>query len=181
MAVDPGKRKRRKGAGAPPTEDAAGIEAAASPPPEPSTAPANTFTPPFLRPEYRARVIAEREAREAAEAVSSRAEPTPALKAPEPAAMPREREGSLAAEPEAEPGPARLAVTPAARGKRGEVVAPARRQRVPPPEAEPRVAFTTRVTLNTRERLEDACYHLRRKHQDFINEAIVAHLKKHGF
>jgi hypothetical protein len=56
-----------------------------------------------------------------------------------------------------------------------------KRQRVPPSEAEPRIPFTTRVTLSTKERLEDACYHLRRRHQEFINEAIVAYLEKHGF
>ncbi len=67
------------------------------------------------------------------------------------------------------------------RGRGGREVAAARHQRVPPPDAEPRMPFTTRVTLSTKERLEDACYHLRRKHQDFINEAILAHLTKHGF
>jgi hypothetical protein len=55
------------------------------------------------------------------------------------------------------------------------------RQRVPRPEIEPRVPFTTRIAASTKERLEDACYHLRTKHQDFINEAITAHLEKHGF
>jgi hypothetical protein len=55
------------------------------------------------------------------------------------------------------------------------------RQRVPPVESEPRMPFTTRVTLSTKERLEDACHFLRVKHQDFINQAIVAHLEKHGF
>lgn len=56
-----------------------------------------------------------------------------------------------------------------------------RRHRVPPPVEEPRIPFTTRVAASTKERLEEACYHLRVKHQVFIDEAIRAHLKKHGF
>ena len=75
--------------------------------------------------------------------------------------------------------PVRPSLPPAARGRREEGTAP--RQRVPPPQAESRVPFTARITLSTKERLEDACYHLRRKHQDFVNEAILLHLKKHGF
>lgn len=55
------------------------------------------------------------------------------------------------------------------------------RRRVPPPETEPRIPFTTRVALSTKERLEDACYHLRVKHQVFIDEAIRLHLKRNGF
>lgn len=55
------------------------------------------------------------------------------------------------------------------------------RRRVPPPEAEPRIPFTTRVALSTKERLEDACYHLRIKHQVFIDEAIRLHLQRNGF
>jgi hypothetical protein len=50
-----------------------------------------------------------------------------------------------------------------------------------PLQVEQRVPFTTRVTVSTKDRLENACFHLRRKHQDFINEAIQEHLKKHGF
>lgn len=64
---------------------------------------------------------------------------------------------------------------------RAEATNPPRRQRVPPPESEPRIPFTTRVSASTKERLEDACHFLRLKHQDFINQAIIAHLKKHGF
>jgi hypothetical protein len=64
---------------------------------------------------------------------------------------------------------------------RGEQTAARGRQRVPLPEAEARIPFTTRVSISTKERLEDACHYLRVKHQDFINQAIVAHLKKHGF
>lgn len=55
------------------------------------------------------------------------------------------------------------------------------RQRVPPPETEARAPFTTRISASTKERLEDACHYLRVKHQDFINQAIVAHLEKYGF
>lgn len=63
----------------------------------------------------------------------------------------------------------------------GEEVKSRLRHRVPLGEIEPRVPFTTRITLSSKERLEEACYHLRRKHQDFINEAIIAYLEKHGF
>jgi len=64
---------------------------------------------------------------------------------------------------------------------RGQPAAAERHQRVPPPELEPRIPFTTRIAASTKERLEDACYHLRIKHQAFIDEAIRLHLKKHGF
>lgn len=64
---------------------------------------------------------------------------------------------------------------------RGDQPASQRRQRIPAPETEARIPFTTRVSASTKERLEDACHYLRVKHQDFINQAIVAHLKKHGF
>lgn len=56
-----------------------------------------------------------------------------------------------------------------------------RHQRVPPPAVEPRVPFTTRITWSTKERLEEACHVLRRKQQDFIDEAIQIHLNKYGF
>jgi hypothetical protein len=54
-------------------------------------------------------------------------------------------------------------------------------ERVPLNLDEQRVPFTTRVTVSTKDRLENACFHLRRKHQDFINEAIQEYLSKHGF
>ena len=57
----------------------------------------------------------------------------------------------------------------------------ARRPRLPPPAAEPRIPFTTRVAASTKERLEEACYHLRVKHQAFIDEAIRLHLERHGY
>jgi hypothetical protein len=53
--------------------------------------------------------------------------------------------------------------------------------RVPRLEPEPRIPFTTRISAITKERLEEACHHLRVKHQDFINQAIISHLDKHGF
>ncbi len=70
---------------------------------------------------------------------------------------------------------------PASGRERGDQPISHGRQRVPPPEAEARIPFTTRVSVSTKERLEDACHYLRMKHQDFINQAIVAHLKKNGF
>jgi hypothetical protein len=69
---------------------------------------------------------------------------------------------------------------PPRKGRGGEGPSP-RRQRVPPPETEPRIPFTTRIAASTKERLEDACYHLRVKHQAFIDEAIRIHLERHGF
>ena len=87
----------------------------------------------------------------------------------------------LAGDPEAEADPMvrRVSATTARTGGKQQTVQ--RGHRVPPPDAEPRIPFTTRITRSTKERLEDACYHLRRRHQDFINEAIAAHLEKHGF
>ena len=70
---------------------------------------------------------------------------------------------------------------PATSRGRGEQPTHQGRQRVPPPAAEARIPFTTRVSVSTKERLEEACHYLRVKHQDFINHAIVAHLKKYGF
>lgn len=167
MAVDASKLKRRRGLGVPPTDGAPGIEDTvleleAYHPPQPA----------FLDRTFAASSEAQAgDAREpspppepvsAANPIGARAEPE--LSEKEPAIPPRRAAAPALAE----------------RGRGGEGTL-ARRQRVPPPEAEPRVPFTTRVTVSTKERLEDACYHLRRKHQDFINEAILAHLKRHGF
>ena len=112
---------------------------------------------------------------------------TPPSAVPPPA--PEPQDASMAALEMPQPGPqaeadiepvaARRPPPPAARTRREAGMSP--RPRVPPPEAEPRVPFTARITLSTKERLEDACYHLRRKHQDFVNEAILLHLRKHGF
>ena len=78
--------------------------------------------------------------------------------------------------------PARIAEQGAiGRGNRETSAGSKRRHRVPPSEAEPRIPFTTRVSASTKERLEEACHVLRRKHQDFINEALSVHLRKHGF
>ena len=157
MAVDASKLKRRRSLGVPPTDGAPGIEETAPDPSGSDIAPAESFTPEFLKPEHHEHFV------NAARLV-----------APElPAAWHQEEE-------EAHTGRAGPEV-----GSEGPPMrrsgAPGHRQRVPPPIAEPRVPFTTRVTLSTKERLEDACYHLRQKHQDFINEAILAHLEKNGF
>jgi hypothetical protein len=189
MAVDASKLKRRRGLGAPPTEGAPGIEesdvarqeqaeARAFPQPafldqalsEGAPAEANP-PPPFAEPataQPEPAVPAKR-----AEGEGADAEPAPPKAEPE-------HEPELGAELEPAIAPRRAEAPSARRGGGGEA-GPTRRQRVPPPEAEPRVPFTTRVTVSTKERLEDACYHLRKKHQDFINEAILVHLKKHGF
>lgn len=66
-------------------------------------------------------------------------------------------------------------------GEGANQAASAARRRVPPPTAEPRIPFTTRIAVSTKERLEDACYHLRIKHQVFIDEAIRLHLERHKF
>jgi hypothetical protein len=156
MAVDASKLKRRRSLGLPPTDGTPGIEETAPDLSESDIASAETSTPAFLKPEHQEHLV------------------QPArLAAPEPPAGWQQGEGVHTVRPEPEVG----SEGPPAR-RSG---APGHRQRVPPPEAEPRVPFTTRVTLSTKERLEDACYHLRQKHQDFINEAILAHLEKHGF
>ena len=46
---------------------------------------------------------------------------------------------------------------------------------------EARISFTTRITVSTKDRLEEATHVLRAKHQDLINDVIVAHLEKLGF
>lgn len=55
------------------------------------------------------------------------------------------------------------------------------RRRAPAPDVEPRVPFTSRITVTTKERLEEACYNLRMKHQQFVDEAIRIHLERNGF
>jgi hypothetical protein len=85
------------------------------------------------------------------------------------------------AEPEPEPGEHPVIPRAATRVRAAGEQHFERGHRIPAPHTEPRIPFTTRITASTKERLEDACYHLRRRHQDFINEAIVAHLEKHGF
>jgi hypothetical protein len=56
-----------------------------------------------------------------------------------------------------------------------------RRQRVPPAPVEPLVPFTSRVRVSTKDRLEAACFHLRQRHQEFVDAALVAYLEQHGF
>ena len=63
----------------------------------------------------------------------------------------------------------------------GAIAAAQVKRRAPAAREEPRIPFTTRVTISTKERLEEACYHLRTKHQAFIDEAIRVHLEKNGF
>lgn len=55
------------------------------------------------------------------------------------------------------------------------------RRRAPAPDVEPRVPFTSRITVTTKERLEEACYNLRVKHQQFVDEAIRIHLTETAF
>lgn len=80
-----------------------------------------------------------------------------------------------------EPGAAKVHHSRVGTERVHEGAAPTSRYRIPPRESEPRVPFTTRIAASTKERLEDACYHLRTKHQAFIDEAIRQHLEKHGF
>lgn len=178
MAVDASKLKRRRGLGAPPTEGAPGIEE-----PEVVNQGEAKWQPP-PRPAFLDRALAQTGAAEANPPPPAASIPSGAGEGAVAEPEPPEAEPEREPEPKAEPEPVvaqRPAEAPAARRGMGGEAAPARRQRVPLLEAEPRVPFTTRVTMSTKERLEDACYHLRKKHQDFINEAILVHLKKHGF
>jgi hypothetical protein len=161
MAVDPSKLRnsRRRGLGSPPTDGSPGID---RDPGDPSI--------------YAAPGGGD------ATASQISAEPTPQLMAPATGSgQPQPRVGANGANDEE--GASRLSRPEPAEGQgRGErPTSPQGRQRVPPPESESRIPFTTRVSASTKERLEDACHFLRVKHQDFINQAIVAHLKKHGF
>lgn len=158
MAVDASKLKRRRGLGAPPTEGAPGIEAGAPQAERPLTVWSTAAIQPF----------AEGYVRQPEGPAESRAErPQPGVPAPTPFG----EEASADPDGAGERGPA----------VKGEVATPAGRQRVAPPDAEPRVPFTTRIMASTKERLENACYHLRMKHQAFIDEAIRIHLEKQGF
>ena len=175
MSVDASKLKRRRGLGAPPTEGAPGIE-----PAEVNVEQKNVLQP--LQPQFLDRVLPISVSTQDGSALPSQETLRGALTATAemngfvgPLRRPeegREDASAVPRKPDAAPE--------VARGRAGGAP-PIRRQRVPPPETEPRVPFTTRVAISTKERLEDACYHLRRKHQDFINEAILAHLERHGF
>jgi hypothetical protein len=173
MAVDASKLKKfgRRGLGLPPSDGSPGIE----------EGPANTADPLASEPQNHIGTGAhavpgtERATILAALAVTPEA-PSARTRAAE-AQLGREGRGGIVTQLEAE----ERRVTPVAGRGGGEQGTVQGRYRVPPHDAEPRVPFTTRITSSTKERLEDACYHLRRKHQDFINEAIAAHLEKHGF
>lgn len=198
MAVDASRLKKlgRRSLGAPPTNGSPGIENSAVAVAEVS--PGRPFVPIIMGAEYETgQANAEAACASQAEALATpepveAASPVAAPSVQESAASPDQTaepvlngagEGELLPEVEDEPEATlapRRALAAAGRG-RGEQTASQRRQRVPPPEAEPRIPFTTRVSSSTKERLEDACHFLRRKHQDFINDAIIAHLKKHGF
>ena len=175
MGVDASKLRRRRSLGLPPTEGASGMEEA--PQIEKSL---TGWAAPAIE-----RFVEVRD--QPAERMLEPSQPAVSISAPVPEVASKGPDGARkrdrATEPKMEVAPEAVPVIRAAatasRG-RGEEAA-ARRLRAPRPEEEPRVPFTTRVTLSTKERLEDACYHLRRRHQEFINEAIVAHLKKHGF
>ena len=187
MAVDAGKLKRRHNLGAPPTEGTPGIEEGSALAPQAEKLLPESPIPASQRlPENRDRHTLEAAAPESVPAGSAEPAARTAQVAPtDPSgageANSAREPGPPDPEPDAEPAPARRAALPVAGGRGEGPAASAQRQRAPRPTAEPRVPFTTRVTLSTKERLEDACYHLRRKHQDFINEAILAYLKKHGF
>jgi hypothetical protein len=178
MAVDASKLKRRRSLGAPPTEGAPGIEEGAP----------QTEKPLAARPTPGMQRFAETSERQPAgipEPAAERSQPGVPAPVAEIASAEPDRAGgrgrAIEPEPQAEPVPVRRGAAAAARGRGGGAATPVRRQRVPAPEAEPRVPFTTRIAASTKERLEDACYHLRMKHQAFIDEAIRIHLEKQGF
>jgi hypothetical protein len=187
MAVDPSKLKKptRRGLGAPPTDGSPGIEDDRGPARGDRNQPAVLSSP--------------ADANSLTAAVSAGATRMPGFdEFPPPATLRQsvapapvsgqnrpelrgadEGRGGPSAEDE---DPSTTAHTIRATGRgRGEQPTAQGRQRVPAPAAEARIPFTTRVSVSTKERLEDACHFLRVKHQDFINQAIVAHLKKHGF
>ena len=176
MAVDASGLRRRRGLGAPPTEGTPGIEGTELSVREKDYRPSQ---PPFLdrTPAPTAAAQAEALPNPAADSTGSlKPDPVTVALVPAPSLV---ADTSGVGEEVAFTTLSRL--SPSATRSSGEGIAATQRQRVPPPEAEPRVPFTTRVTVSTKERLENACYHLRRKHQDFINEAILAHLSKHDF
>ncbi|MDJ0391037.1 hypothetical protein QMO56_23260 [Roseomonas sp. E05] len=186
MAVDQNKLKalgRRRGLGAPPTDGSPGIEEEVAQPAETPAAPEKPPLPKFLR-DRREGEVAPPPQPPAADPIPS---PAPAAEAPQPAGKAGEgarapgwRADDIPDAEDDEEGEAPLPrrATAPARGRAG---VPAQPRRVPRPADEPRVPFTTRIAVSTKERLEDAAYSLRMKHQDIINDAIVAYLKKLGF
>jgi hypothetical protein len=181
MAVDPSKLKRlgRRGLGAPPTDGSPGMEESATDatPPGPGTQPAVVYSRPEQHEGTRALADEQKIPVPPIAATLQDQEPSPA---------PSNLAGldlGAAGQPEfkpqvAAPAPGRV---PTAASSDGAATAAPLRRRVPPRQEEPRIPFTTRIAVSTKERLEDACYHLRTKHQAFIDEAIQIHLRKHGF
>jgi hypothetical protein len=174
VAVDPSKLKKssRRALGLPQTDGSPGIEESAVQAAEASTS--NPQTHAGSRRDATPEVATE------PTEVSRDPEPPLAWSSTAEAQSPPRGRGGASPVPDLEEDPTVRRV-PATAGPGGEQQSFRRRHRVPPPDAEPRIPFTTRITRPTKERLEDACYHLRRRHQDFINEAIAAHLEKHGF
>jgi len=187
MGVDASKLRKlsRRNLGVPPTDGSPGIEhSSATAPAEPPTAP--TFFE--SKEDFRGSAATTHTAQD-----SKRPEEFPS----DPPRSDQQRlsvssdvagqqmngagEGTNASEASADAFVLPLHESPVVARSRAESANLQRRQRVPAPEAEPRLPFTTRVSASTKERLEDACHFLRMKHQDFINQAIIAHLKKHGF
>src|SRR5208283_1165306 len=175
MTVDPSKLKKptRRGLGAPPTDGTPGIEDDRDPAPGDRKQPAVLSSP--------------ADANGLTAAVSNGATriqgfdefpPSAALRqSVAPAPVSGQDRPELSGEDEGSSTTAHP--VPATGRGMGEQPTAQGRQRVPAPVAEARIPFTTRVSVSTKERLEDACHFLRVKHQDFINQAIVAHLKKH--
>jgi len=174
VAVDPSKLKKlgRRGLGLPPTDGSPGIEESAAKHAEALAS----------DPQSQAGVASpEVEPTPDPAGLSSAPEPPVDWSGPgEPQVPPKERSGAAPEAETEEDAKARRMPSTTARTA-GEQKSFQRGHRVPAAHVEPRIPFTTRITGSTKERLEDACYHLRRRHQDFINEAIAAHLEKHGF
>ena len=187
MTVDASKLKKpsRRGLGAPPTDGSPGIEDDFGSAPDDKRQPA-VFSPPEDASGLTAGVSA---ATSRVLGVDDFPPSAPTRQSFAPAAVSGQNLQVLSGVDEGRKGPGAedegtsttAHRTPSTGRGRGEQLNPQPRQRVPPPEAEARIPFTTRVSVSTKERLEEACHFLRVKHQDFINQAIVAHLKKHGF
>jgi len=135
MAVDASRLKRRRGLGSPPTEGAPGIEEKVALAPQTEKPRSRLATRDHTTADATGRVVAD---------------PQPAS-SPEqtaPAELDGLYETVLAAEPELpDEEPEIKTALSTVRGRRGGEVTAARHQRVPPPDAEPRMPFTTRVTL----------------------------------
>jgi hypothetical protein len=179
MSVDPSKLRKlgRRGLGAPPTDGSPGIEGSAAlhandggQAKNPNSDGAPLGGRAVASPEFEEPTPVPVPPASMPESVSPQNEPADASDADSGRADPEIDDNDAA--------PARRKAV-ATRGKDEQNVVV--RHRVPPPREEPRLPFTSRIAASTKERLEDACYHLRIKHQHFVDEAIRAHLKKHGF